>query len=74
MTMPDERYRAIINTEKFLCEILHDEKLSETMRETARWCLRHYPTQYDLDEIAEKIPYILQRELNLETSFRPFPK
>lgn len=74
MTMPDERYRSIVNTNRFLTELMLDKKLPEKVRETARWCLRHYPTQYDLNEIAEALPHVLQQERDLETAHRPFPK
>ena len=74
MTMPDERYRSIVNTNKFLMELMLDKYMPEQVRETARWCLRHYPTQYDLNEIAEALPHILQQERDLKTAHRPFPK
>ena len=62
MTMPDERYRAIARTEKFLTELVVDTTLSENIREGARWCLRHYPTGWDLDALARAAPHVLQRE------------
>ena len=67
MTMPDERYRAIARTEKFLTELMVDMTLPENIREGARWCLRHYPTGWDLDELARAAPQVLQREFKRRT-------
>lgn len=43
MTMPSERTRALIQTQKFLVELGQDPVLSESIRRQARQLLRHYP-------------------------------
>ena len=64
MTLPDERYRAVIETKKFLESILNTRSgLSKEMKEQARWCLRHYPGEYDLDRASEGSPEIFQRRM-----------
>jgi hypothetical protein len=64
MTLPDERYRAVIETKKFLLSILNTRSgLSKDMKEQARWCLRHYPSEYDMDRASEGSPDVLQRRM-----------
>jgi hypothetical protein len=64
MTLPDERYRAVMETKKFLLSILNTRSgLSKDMKEQARWCLRHYPSEYDLDRAAEGAPDVFARRM-----------
>ena len=57
MTMPDERYRAVINTRKFLKDILWGEyeeiPQGSEIWERARRCLKHYPGDYHMGDVAE---------------------
>lgn len=62
MTLPDERYRAIAQTEKFLIELLSTPRVPREVKEKARGCLRHFPSSYDLDRLAESNPDILDKE------------
>lgn len=48
MTMPHERTRAIIETQKFLNELRLRDDIPKDIRESAIWCLRHYPTSTDV--------------------------
>jgi len=64
MTLPDERYRSVMETKKFLESILNTRSgLSKDMKEQARWCLRHYPSEYDLDRASEGAPDVFQRRM-----------
>ena len=64
MTLPDERYRAVMETKKFLLSILNTRSgLSKDMKKQARWCLRHYPSEYDLDRAAEGAPDVFARRM-----------
>lgn len=59
MTIPYERTRAVIQTEKFLLDLLDPKvtpRVPQKIREHARWCLRHYPTATELLITAEKCP------------------
>jgi len=56
MTLPDERYRAVIQTEKFLREILTTPRVPKAIKDQARWCLRHYPSHWDMQMAAEGAP------------------
>ncbi len=63
MTLPDERYRAVIQTKKFLEELLTTPRLPKAVKDNARWCLRHYPSEWDMRETADKIPEIFATEM-----------
>lgn len=66
MTLPDERYRAVVQTEKLLKEILSTPRVPKKIKDDARWCLRHYPNEWEMqcaakdapDVFAEKITWI----------------
>ncbi len=61
MTMPDERYRSLVKTEEFLKKLLTSDETPPNIKDDALWCLRHYPTRYDLDILSESCPEILQK-------------
>ena len=65
MTLPDERYRAIIWARQ-LCEDLLDPaktpKVPKNVRIQARSVLRHFPDDYFLSVLAEARPDILERK------------
>ncbi|MAD01943.1 BPSL0761 family protein [Halopseudomonas pachastrellae] len=44
MTLPHERTRAIVETEKFLKELSRDSGLPHELRAHAKALLRHYPS------------------------------
>lgn len=56
MTMPDERYRAVVKTQEFLVEILNTSRIPKKIKEDAKWCLRHYPSAWDMKQAAENCP------------------
>lgn len=62
MTLPDERYRAIKWTEEFLKDLCDRDKtprVPKAVRQQASRLLRHYPSKYDLDRMAERAPGIV---------------
>jgi len=63
MTLPDERYRAVIQTEKFLKEILSTPRVPKAIKDRARSCLRHYPVWYDMQRAAEGAPDVFQERM-----------
>jgi hypothetical protein len=63
MTMPDERYRAVVQTEKFLREILTTPRVPKAIKEQARWCLRHYPSHWDMQRTALQAPDVFQERM-----------
>jgi hypothetical protein len=55
MTLPDERYRAVVQTRRFLldlCNPEHTPRVPKLVRQTARDLLRHYPSDWDMKQVA----------------------
>ena len=63
MTLPDERYRAVVQTKKFLEEILTTPRVPKKIKDNARWCLRHYPNEWDMQRAAEKTPDVFAEKM-----------
>ena len=63
MTMPDERYRAVVKTREFLLEILTTPRVPKNIKDSARWCLRHYPTDWDMQRTALQAPDVFQERM-----------
>jgi hypothetical protein len=63
MTLPDERYRAVIQTEKFLKELLSTPRVPKHIKDSARSCLRHYPSTWDLDRASIGAPEVFQPQM-----------
>ena len=63
MTLPDERYRAVVQTQKFLAEILITPRVPKAIKDQARACLRHYPNEYDMYHAAKGSPDIFQKHM-----------
>jgi hypothetical protein len=63
MTLPDERYRAILLTSKFLLDLVGNRELyprvPKAVREQARGLLRHYPNYYDLKRLSDAAPDVV---------------
>lgn len=54
MTMPFERTYAVNNARKFLLDLLNPKvtpKVPKAIRDKARSILRHYPSEWDMDEM-----------------------
>jgi hypothetical protein len=63
MTLPDERYRAVVQTQKFLIEILNTPRVPKAIKDSARYCLRHYPSEYDMQRAAMNSPEVFQERM-----------
>lgn len=62
MTLPDERYRALLGAEQFIKDLLDPSKtprVPRAVRAQARSVLRHYPGPYYIEEIARRAPDII---------------
>jgi hypothetical protein len=56
MTLPDERYRAVLMAERLLkdlCDRSKTPRVPREIRERARSVLRHYPSDYDMERCVE---------------------
>lgn len=70
MTLPDERYRSVIQTRRFLldlCNPQHTPKVPKIIREHARSMLRHYPSDWDMTRAAEGAPDVFQERMEAVT-------
>jgi len=66
MTLPDERYRAINRTRQLLLNLInpaHTPRVPKLIREEAMYCLRHFPTTYDMQLAEEKAPELFQAKM-----------
>jgi hypothetical protein len=66
MTMPDERYRAVLYAEEFL-RALSDSNITKRvpkeLRQRARGILRHYPNTWDMQQAAEGAPDVFAERM-----------
>ena len=70
MTLPDERYRAVLQAEAFL-RALSDSSITKRvpkeLRQRARGILRHYPSDWDMTRAAEGAPDVFQKQMEAVT-------
>jgi len=67
MTLPDERYRAILYAKKFCEDLLDSSKtprVPKEIRSRALGVLRHFPDDYYLSMLAESRPDIIESGKN----------
>ena len=70
MTLPDERYRAVLQTRRFLLDLSnpqHTPRVPKLIRETARSMLRHYPSDWDMKRAADDAPDVFQEQMEAVT-------
>jgi hypothetical protein len=76
MTLPDERYRAVMQTAKFLQALSHSSELKRVplaVRQQARALLRHYPSEYDMKKVSQTSADIFaERMEDVERMFKKF--
>jgi hypothetical protein len=67
MTLPDERYRAVLWASRFLGEMAHDKKkyprISKQVRQEAYSILRHFPSDWDMKRVADQVPEVFQEKM-----------
>jgi len=66
MTLPDERYRAVVQTRRFLLDLTnpqHTPRLPKLIRQTARDMLRHYPNDWEMRQAARGAPDVFQERM-----------
>jgi len=66
MTLPDERYRAVIQTRRFLLDLTnpqHTPRVSKLIRQTAGAMLRHYPDEWNMKHAARDCPEVFQEQM-----------
>ena len=63
MTLPDERYRAVVQTRQFLLRLLTTPRIPKTIKADARSCLRHYPSDWDMRAASELASHVFQEKM-----------
>lgn len=65
MTLPDERYRSVMQTRKFLIKLAGGEypRTPKGVRAEAAALLRHYPSEWEMDRAAEEIPDVFAKRM-----------
>jgi hypothetical protein len=66
MTLPDERYRAIMQTARFLESLSYSSEIKRiplAVRQEARRLLRHYPSEYDMNKVSQTSPDVFQEHM-----------
>lgn len=69
MTLPDERYRAVLAAERFLKDLLDPSKtprVPAAIRRSASSVLRHYPSSWDMDRAAHSCPSVFSSPNKLD--------
>lgn len=64
MTTPEDRYRALKQSRKLLEELCDPGKtprVPSIIRDRARGILRHYPSDYELEQLATNNPEMLEK-------------
>ena len=62
MTMPDERYRAMVECLKLIEDLVIPQvtpRVPTAIRERARWVMRHHPNAHELEQLARRSPDML---------------
>jgi hypothetical protein len=65
MTLPDERFRSLKQAKKLLEELCDPGKTPRVpgiVRDRARGVLRHFPTDWELEKMADNSPELLDTE------------
>lgn len=66
MTLPDERYRAVLWAKNLLEDLLDSKKtprIPKVIRQRAYSALRHYPSTWDMERAARACPEVFQERM-----------
>ena len=69
MTLPDERYRAVLAAERFLKDLVDSSltpRVPAAIRARARSLLRHYPDSWHMDRAAHSCPSVFESQRRLD--------
>ena len=67
MTLPDERYRSILQARRLLQELCDPKltpRIAAGVRDRARGALRHYPSDYDMQRTARMAPDVFAEQMD----------
>jgi hypothetical protein len=66
MTLPDQRYRSLMQTKTFLYDLCNPEKtprVPKVIRQRAIELARHFPVDYILEDMTELAPQYFAKEM-----------
>lgn len=66
MTLPDERYRSLVYTKKFLIDLLSPHmtpRVPKNIRQRAHGLLCHWPDDYHLELMTEEMPQHFAKQM-----------
>lgn len=66
MTLPDERYRAVIWAKDFMLELCDPKKtprIPRAIRQQAWSILRHYPNKWDMKQASQECPEVFAERM-----------
>lgn len=66
MTLPDERYRSVVQARKLLEDIAYGRipRVPKEVRGRAMGVLRHYPSDWDMERAADKAANVFAKQLD----------
>lgn len=67
MTLPDERYRAVMQAKRLLLDLAHPgltPRMTKALRKRAQNILHHYPMEFELKMAAEACPSVFRESLD----------
>lgn len=70
MTLPDERYRAVMWAGRFLQSLSYSSETPRVplkIRQEARNILRHFPSEWDMQRAADNAPDVFQERMEAVT-------
>lgn len=66
MTLPDERYRAVMQAQQFLIALSDSnitKRIPKEIRQRALGILRHYPSPWDMQQVADASPHVFAERM-----------
>jgi hypothetical protein len=70
MTLPDERYRAVMMARSFMYDLCDPKKtpgIPKAIRNQAMSVLRHYPDTWEMQQAAEGAPHVFAERMEAVT-------
>ena len=66
MTLPDERYRAVMAAKELLIDLTNPKatpRIPQMIRLRAGHCLRHFPSEWDMDLASRVAPEVFAKRM-----------
>jgi Rad3-related DNA helicase len=66
MTLPDERYRAVLAAKELLIDLTDPTatpRIPQMIRLRAGHCLRHFPSDWEMQQVAEASPHVFAERM-----------